>query len=321
VTTDGKLIKFEEGRVFVREVGEGPPLLLINGLGAHTAMWGTLEHQLAGFRLLQFDLPGAGQSAVPRRPISVSRLARLANRIIDAFEVDQLDVVGYSMGGIVAQQLAADHPERIRRLVLVGTTPGLGSVHGDMRALMNILTPVRYLSPTLYAKTIGSLAGGRARQDTAWVAEQGALRLEHAPSLLGYLNQIASLTLWSSLPFLARVPHPTLVLAGDDDPLTPVANGMLLAHMLPNARLVLLRGEGHLMLMDDESQSHPAIREFVEAPSYEETQVWQQALDVDEQALKVGLASAGFQLPSWSIPAGLIRRTWLRRARVSQASD
>jgi pimeloyl-ACP methyl ester carboxylesterase len=316
----GEKVGFEDACVFVRELGDGPPLLLINGLGAHTAMWDTLERNLDGFRIIEFDLPGAGQSDVPRRPVSVRRLARLATAVMDRFGVERADVVGYSMGGIVAQQLAADAPHRVRRLVLVATSPGLGAVHGDLRALLNIMTPARYLSPQLYAKTIGSLAGGRARHDAAWVAEQGALRLRHAPPLLGYIGQLASLILWSGLPFLARVQHPALVVAGDDDPLTPVANGMLLAHMLPNGRLLVLRGEGHLMLMDADSAVLPAIREFISAPRLDRARVWRDASVVDAQALGIGMASVGWQIPSWSVVAGLMRRSWVRKVPVSEDS-
>jgi pimeloyl-ACP methyl ester carboxylesterase len=316
----GKKIRFPEARVFVRDVGEGPPVLLINGLGAHTAMWDTLERSLHGFRILEFDLPGAGQADVPKRPVSVPGLARLATRILDRFGIDRADVVGYSMGGIVAQQLAADAPDRVRRLVLVATSPGLGAVHGDLRALLNIMTPARYLSPQLYARTIGSLAGGRARRDSAWVAEQGTLRLRHAPPLRGYIGQMASLVLWSGLPFLARIQHPVLVVAGDDDPLTPVANGMLLAHMLPNGRLLVLRGEGHLMLMDADSTVLPAIQEFLSARRLDRARVWREASAVDAEELRIGMASVGWQIPSWSVVAGLMRRSWVRGVSVSEDS-
>jgi pimeloyl-ACP methyl ester carboxylesterase len=80
---------------------------------------------------------------------------------MDHLGIRRADVLGYSMGGIVAQQLAADVPERLRRLLLLATTPGRGAVQGDLKAMLNIMTPARYLSPQLYAKTIGSLVGGR----------------------------------------------------------------------------------------------------------------------------------------------------------------
>lgn len=307
----GAKVKFQEACVYVREVGEGTPLLLINGLGAHTAMWTPLEQTLEGFRIVEFDLPGAGQSDVPWKPVPVPRLARLAASVMDQFGLERADVLGYSMGGIVAQQLAADAPERVRRLVLAATTPGVGAMQGDLRALLNIITPVRYLSPQLYAKTIGSLAGGRARRDHAWIAQQGALRLRHAPTWRGYLGQLASIASWSGLPFHERIEQPVLVLAGDDDPLTPVVNGMMLAYRLPHGRLIVLRDEGHLMLLDAESECHAAIRGFLGPDDLDASETWQGAVEVDAQELRIALAATGIQIPPWSIANAVMRRRWL----------
>jgi pimeloyl-ACP methyl ester carboxylesterase len=305
-------IRLDEATVHVRDVGDGPPLLLINGIGAHTAMWNTLERTLDGFRILEFDLPGAGQSDVPWKPISVPRLARLSTQVLDKFGIERADVLGYSMGGIVAQQLAADSPERIRRLVLVATSPGFGAAHGDLKAMLNILTPLRYMNPKLYTKTIGSLAGGRARHDGRWIAEQGELRLQQAPSTRGYITQLISLFGWSSLPRLCEIEIPTLVIAGDDDPLTPVANGKLLAHMLPQGRLLVFHGEGHLMVLDAESGAQPAIREFLEAKRLDRSPVWRDAMEVSEDELERAFASAGWQAQPWAHMSAKQRRRWLQ---------
>jgi len=308
----GETVRFGEASVFVREVGSGPPLLLINGLGAHTAMWAPLERTLAGFRIIEFDLPGAGQSPAPWRPISVPRLARLTTQVLDRFGVERVNVIGYSMGGIVAQQLAADFPERVRRVALVATTPGMGAVQGDLKALVNIMTPLRYVSAGMYARTIGSMVGGRARHDAKWVAEQGSLRLKHAPPWRGYAGQLMSLATWSGLPALARIDAPVLVLSGDDDPLTPVANGMMLAHLLPDARLRVVRDEGHLMLLDADSACHSLLRDFICAEPLSQAPVWQQASTVSAEELRIALAGTGRQLPPWSIVNALMRRRWLQ---------
>jgi poly(3-hydroxyoctanoate) depolymerase len=302
-------IRFPDATVYVREVGEGMPLLLINGLGAHSAMWEPLEQALQGFRLLQFDLPGAGRSDVPWRPVSVRRLARLATSIMDHFGVEQAHVLGYSMGGVVAQQLAHDAPERVRRVVLVATTPGIGAYLGDVRAMLNILTPARYLSPTLYAKTIGDLVGGRARHDRAWVAEQGTLRLQHAPSWRGYLGQLQSISRWSGLPLLRDISSEVLVLTGDDDPLTPVVNAKMLTHLLPNGRMVVLPGIGHLLVMNTDSGAHPVICEFLTSERLDDAPVWNDASAVDADELRTALALAGGSSGRGS--RARARRRWL----------
>jgi pimeloyl-ACP methyl ester carboxylesterase len=307
-------------RVHVRELGEGPPLLLINGLGANTSMWRPLERTLEGFRIVEFDLPGSGRSGVPWKPLSVGALARLATSVMDRLGIERADVLGYSMGGIVAQQLAADAPERVRRLVLVATSPGVGAMQGDLKAMLSFFSPLAFLSPERYAKTMGSLAGGRAGRDSAWMAEQGAASPDYAPSLRGYLGQMLTISVWSGLPLLSRIDHPVLVVAGDDDPLTPVANGMMLAHLLVDGRLLVLEGEGHLMLLDPDSPAHPAIHGFLAADRLDRALVWKAAAKVGAQDLERELAATGTQLPPWSIANALMRRRWLRSGPAVEAA-
>lgn len=308
----GQLVTFPDATVFVREVGAGAPLLLINGLGAHTGMWRAFEGAMPGYRLVEFDLPGAGQSPVPTKPVSIDRLARLATAVMDRYGLDRPDVLGYSMGGMVAQQLAATYPDRVRRLVLAATTPGVGSVQVQLKALVNIVTPIRYASPRLYARTIGSLVGGRARSDVAWVTEQAALRLEHRPTWRGYMSQMRSMGGWSSLPLLRTISQPTLVLAGSDDPLAPATNAKIIAHLVPDSRLLILEGEGHLLMVDDRSAAHAAVHEFLAAADVERSEVWRQGLDVDAGDVRAALAAAPRQLPPLSVLDTWARRRWLR---------
>lgn len=302
-----------DGQVMqVRCAGSGEPLLLINGLGAHTAMWGPLERRLADHvRLIEFDAPGTGRSDTPKLPVSVPRLARIAAAVLDAVDAPRADVLGYSMGGIIAQQLAADLPDRVRRVVLVATSPGLGGALGSAKAMLSVLTPMRYISAKVYNATIGDLAGGRARRDHEWVARQGTLRLRHRPSMRGYAGQMLSLSLWSGLPLLPRITAPVLVIMGDDDPLTPIVNGMLLANQLHEARLVILRGEGHLMLLDEDSGVHDAVSAYLAAPDLDEADVWQRARVVGDDDLAIALSGISGQLPPWGTAAGLIRRRHL----------
>lgn len=311
MTASGQLLQFPDATVFVREVGEGTPLLLINGLGAHTAMWEPLERALPGFRLVEFDLPGAGQSPVPRRPLSIARLASLCTAVMDRHGMQRPHVLGYSMGGMVAQQLAASHPDRVDRLVLVATSPGVGSVQADPRALLNIITPVRYASARLYSGSIGSLVGGRARHDREWIAQQTSLRFSHRPTWKGYAGQLRSMTGWSALPVLRDVQARTLVLSGGDDPLAPVTNATMIAYLLPHARLHVLEGEGHLMALDEQSASHALIRDFLSAQDPEQSHAWTQGVRVESGQLQDALALIRRQLPPLSWLDARARRRWL----------
>jgi pimeloyl-ACP methyl ester carboxylesterase len=298
--------------VLVRDVGSGRPILLVNGLGAHTAMWSTLESRLQGFRVISFDAPGAGRSPSPRLPMSLKRLARLATHVLDHFEVDRADVLGYSMGGMIVQQLCAEVPERVRRVVLVATSPGVGGFHGNIVAMLNLVVPARYLSPHLYRLTIGSMVGGRARNDPEWIGRHTALRMRYAPTIGGYMRQLAALTGWSSLPLLSTIPHPVLVIAGDDDPLTPILNSMLITNRIQNARLQILEGEGHLMLMDEDSLAHPTIRQFLAADKLDSQIAWRAARAIDNDTLRRALADPPkFQIQPYGLLGSMLRNRYL----------
>jgi pimeloyl-ACP methyl ester carboxylesterase len=251
-------------RLHVEESGDGPPLLLINGIGAHAGMWKPLREALPGPRLIAFDAPGTGRSATPPIPLSLEALARVAEGVLDELGVERADVLGYSFGGAVAQRLARRTPERVRRLVLAATTPGWGGVPGSLRTLARMSTPLRYYWRSYYESIAGDLMGGRLRRDEAFVRRLGEDRLANPPDPLGYAWQLAALsTDVGSLPWLHRVTQPTLVVTGDDDPVMPLANALLLAHRLPDARLLVAPGEGHLLLLDPDSRALPAIHDFV----------------------------------------------------------
>jgi pimeloyl-ACP methyl ester carboxylesterase len=294
----------------VRDVGDGPPVLLVNGLGAHTVMWRVLERALRGFRLIEFDAPGTGRSATPVMPLGVSGLARVAAGVLDQVGVERADVIGYSMGGLVTQQLAIDAPDRVRRIVLVATSCGLGSVPSNLTAMLNIVTPLRFMSPGFYNRTIGGMVGGRARYDTEWVREHGALRLRYAPSVRGYFGQLISVTGWSSLPKLSRITHPALVIGGEDDPLSPPANSLMLARGLPQARVLIAPGEGHLLLMDADSVTHEPIRRFLAAPSLDKEPGWRDGRVVADADVRAAIPRARHQAQPLGAIGALARRAW-----------
>jgi pimeloyl-ACP methyl ester carboxylesterase len=314
MSIDERSVTVDGVRLHVREVGDGPPVLMINGIGAHTAMWGPLEHVLHDFHLIEFDAPGTGRSATPPYPVTVPALAWLASRILDKVSVVKADVLGYSMGGIVAQQLAVSASQRIRRLVLAATSCGWGGVPGHPRALLNVATPLRYWSPAFYRRTIGSMAGGRARRDPEWIDLHGELRRRHPPTVRGYFSQVLTLSAWSGLPLLPQIRLPTLVVTGDDDPLVPPANSLLLASRLPHARAVVAPGEGHLLLMDPESAVLEPIREFFAADSLDEATVWREAKLVSRDQARAAIASTRNQLQPWGAVSAVMRALLARAA-------
>jgi len=245
--------------------GSGPPLLLVTGLGASLELAEPFERELVkrGRQVISFDAPGVGESTpylVPRRMRGVARtVAKLAT----ALGYDRMDVLGVSLGGVVAQQLAHQFPRLVRRLILAATGPGLGGVPGSPRILLALATPRRYYQPDYYRRIAARIYGGLARTDPDALLRGSVARFVERPSLRGYFGQLYAITGWTSLPWLHNLPLPTLVLAGDDDPIVPLVNGRILARRIPSARLHVINGGGHLFLLERPAETAELVADFL----------------------------------------------------------
>lgn len=229
-------------------------------------MWAPLASRLALEReVITFDLPGAGHSAAGPWPQRMRALARLVTDLLDRLQLHRVDLLGYSLGGLLAQEVAHRSPDRIGRLVLAATTPGVPSVPPNPLAAALMLTPARYYSRRAAERIIPIIAGGRSARDRG-VRDRGIdWRLADPPTTRGYLNQLYAVTLWSSHAWLHRLRQPTLVLHGDDDPLVPLINARYLARAIPDARLQVVAGAGHLFLLDQPDDAVAAIEPFLES--------------------------------------------------------
>jgi poly(3-hydroxyalkanoate) depolymerase len=213
--------------------------------------------------VIAFDAPGVGESTAYPWPRRMSGIAGTVERMLDVLGYDRVDVLGVSLGGVVAQQLTHQAPDRVRRLVLAATGPGLGGVPGSPRALLALATPRRYRQPDYYRRIAGRVYGGAARRDPDALLHGSLARFVEPPSVPGYLGQLYAITGWTSLPWLPTLPQPTLVLAGDDDPIVPVRNGRILACRIPDARLHVLPGAGHLFLLEQPAPMAALVTRFL----------------------------------------------------------
>jgi pimeloyl-ACP methyl ester carboxylesterase len=276
-------VKLRGSKILVRRHGEGEPVLLLNGIGSHTGMWRPIEGCWPDRQVISFDAPGVGRSRNRLVPPTIREIAEVAVAVLDHFGLDQVDVVGYSLGGTVAQALAWRHPQRVRRLVLAATSFGYGLVPGQWRSVIHLYNPLRYYSKLYYEWTIGPMAGGQALTDPMFIERHGELRRQHRPNLMGYYMQMAAISSYSTLCRLKDIEVPTLVVTGDDDRLIPPVNSFMLARRIPGARLLVSPGDGHLLLFDSESPVLALILEFLDATTPADSQAWREALDVTEE--------------------------------------
>jgi poly(3-hydroxyalkanoate) depolymerase len=248
-------------RVGVRSgVAERPPLLIFNGIGANIELLEPFLDALPGPEAIAFDVPGVGGSPAPALPYRPSTLARLATRLLDQLGHAQVDVLGVSWGGALAQQFAFQQGERCRRLILAATSPGHLMVPGRLTVLLKLATPRRYKDPDYMSRVAGDIYGGALRG----APELARRHMRHVrwASDYGYYLQLIAGFGWTSLPWLRLLPQPTLVLAGTDDPIVPVVNARILARLIPNARLATI-DDGHLFLITSAGRSAAMIAPFL----------------------------------------------------------
>jgi poly(3-hydroxyalkanoate) depolymerase len=238
------------------------PLLLINGIGASLELLEPFVRELdPALDVIRFDPPGVGGSAPPGGPYRFTGLGRLIAGMLTELGYGSVDVLGISWGGGVAQHFAAFQRGRCRRLVLVATATGALMVPARPSVLRHMVTPRRYLDQRYLQSIAGDLYGGSARDDPGRIA--AALHDgNRVGSPLGYLYQLTAGTGWTSVPFLPLLRQQTLILAGDDDPLIPLANARLMHRLIPHSTLHVYHG-GHLGMVTEAREIAPVVDSFL----------------------------------------------------------
>jgi len=245
--------------------GNGPPLLLINGIGANLELFDPFIEALdnvEGHKIgtIRFDVPGIGRSPLPRFPLRFRGLARLICGMLDVLGHPVVDVLGISWGGALAQQFAHQYPSRCRRLILVSTSSGGISVPGNPGVLGKMLSPRRYLDPSYMTANAPLLYGDAFRQnpDLAHTYAQ----LIKAPHGRGYIMELLAGAGWTSIAWLRQLRQPTLILAGKDDVIVPPINARILARLIPHATLHIFKG-GHLFALTEKEQVASLVHAFL----------------------------------------------------------
>lgn len=238
----------------------GAPLLIFNGIGASTELLEPLMRRMTSVATLTFDLPGVGASQPSALIRRLPGYAQLARELLDDLGIDRVNVMGISWGGGLAQQFTRQFGSRVDRLVLAATSTGHLMVPPRPSVLLRMATPLRYLSAGYFKSIAGAIYGGDFRKDDV-LTERHARRMA-PPSIYGYLNQLWALAGWTSVHWLHEINQPTLVMAGDDDPIIPLVNARLLTRLIPNAQLEIFDC-GHLFLLTRLERSATSIETFL----------------------------------------------------------
>ena len=262
-TVGGRTLRVARWRLDMES--EHLPVLFFNGIGANIEAVAPLAEARDDRGFVMVDMPGVGGSPDPLVPYNTATMAWTTTLLLDRLKLEQVDVMGVSWGGAMAQHFALQHPKRTRRLVLCATSAGMIMVPGNVGALSKMANPRRYVDAAFMEKHFRTLYGGALGE-----ASGGHIARLKPPSRRGYLYQLLAMLGWTSAPALPFMKKPTLILMGDDDRIVPLANGKILDTLIPNSELHVLEGGGHLFLLSHADQSVSAIRAFLDAPEAEE---------------------------------------------------
>jgi pimeloyl-ACP methyl ester carboxylesterase len=254
--------------IYYEVSGSGTPLLLIAGLGYGLWQWHKMIPGLAGhFQVIVFDNRGAGQTDKPAGPYSAAMLAADTAGLLEALNMGPAIVLGHSMGGLVAQELALIRPELISTLVLASSNFG-GPNHIPVTpAAMAVLTDLT-LDPIerIRRGAAVAFAAGFAEAHPDIVEELTAYRLTMPVPLDAYQSQLAVGLALLQNGFEERLKTmrlPTIIFTGDQDNVVPPGNADLLAAVIPNSRVYRLRDAGHLFPFEAPERANAALLELL----------------------------------------------------------
>lgn len=253
--------------LYFTRFGEGPPLLMIQGLGGHSAHWDEPFPAALAERVevIAFDHIGTGRSGPLQGELSIPGMARDAAGVLAELGVERAHVLGLSMGGMIAEALALEQPEVIERLVLMSTSPS---------APRGVQTPPETIEALMGAWTSGDperaiRVGLEINVSPAYAANPGVLEAwrraaaDHPVGLPVLGAQLEAIRGHDPLDDLAGLAVPTLVVHGTEDRFLPAGNADLLAKAIPGARLELIEGAGHLAFLEQPEPVARLVLEFL----------------------------------------------------------
>jgi len=266
----------------VVEMGDGPPLVFVHGLSGCWQNWLEQIPQFAGeHRVIAVDLPGFGQSPMPREKITISGYGRWLDKLFDALGIRAAAVVGNSMGGFVAAETAIKFPHRVERLVLVAAA-GLTVESQRNDRLLRVLEAAenqsQFLLGHLLAKSdglvrrprgrkllMGFVAAHPDRMDARLVAEQ--MKGANTP---GFLPALDALTSYPIRDRIAEIACPTLIVWGPKDRLVPIKDAYDFDRLIADSRLLVYDDTGHVPMLERPERFNADLRAFLaEQPSDE----------------------------------------------------
>jgi 3-oxoadipate enol-lactonase len=253
-------------RIAYEVAGSGPPLVLAHGLGYARWGWEPVAPALAEeFTVLTFDNRGIGASDVPAGPYSARAMAADVIAVLDAARLERAHLVGTSLGGMVAQEVAIGWPERVDRVVLACTTPGGSNAFPLPAPTLRLMAEAPLLAPDVALRRFveNALAPRTVVERPELVQRVYERRLEFPPDPFGWQAQAAAGMSHDAFSRLEEIRAPTLILHGTEDGVVDPRNAALLEQAIPNARRLTFPGTGHLFFWEEPDRFVEVVRDFL----------------------------------------------------------
>ncbi len=248
--------------------GEGFPLVMIMGLGANTNWWDPflIEEFSKHFKVVIFDNRGAGRTDKPEVEYTIKMLADDTVGLMDHLGIKRAHILGVSMGGMIAQELALNYPERVEKLVLCVTSPGGGVAVPPKPEAMTVFTMDRskMTDDEIARETIKVLYPEEYIREHPEVIEASIERVSKYPIPPGaFMRQVNAIMNFNAYDRLESINKPTLVVSGGKDILVPPENGKLIAEKIPNAKLVIFEDSGHGLITQERERFARLVIDFL----------------------------------------------------------
>jgi pimeloyl-ACP methyl ester carboxylesterase len=253
-------------RCYYELLGEGEPLLLIPGLGTTCRLWDGVAPELASrFSLILVDNRNVGRSVGKRKPRSLADLVSDLVELLDRLQLERAHVMGISLGGVIAQRLAVDHPGRVDRLVLVSCADRFTPYLRQVASLLG--HSLRHFPKEAFVRTMELLGTSPQYLDEneATVEQRVAAKCASRVSGRALAEQLRCLASSEIDPRYYRILAPTLVVAGQHDALIPSCYSRTMSEQIPGSRYVMIRGAGHNPLVDYPDRVLPTVTRFLSA--------------------------------------------------------
>jgi pimeloyl-ACP methyl ester carboxylesterase len=262
-------IPIDGAKIAYRRIGNGRPLVVLNGFAATSADWDPsfIDRLASSNELILLDNRGIGRSTDNGQPFDLAKLADDAARVIEMLGIERVNVLGWSMGGFIAQRLALQYPDRVNKLILLSTDPGganadlasadvwsklidmSGTPHEQARRLLSLVFP-RAIVESIYREFGDIVAAARAQLSTDLVN-----------------RQVAAMDAWHRTGIGNRVREinvPVLVATGTADIVIPPSNALRLVNAIPGAWLAQFNGGGHAFMFQYPRPLADLINNFLE---------------------------------------------------------